>query len=149
MATTNITRFERFFRVAASLDIDKQDLKRYDDFVEHKVEDMLVRARATAKANDRDVMQTFDVPVTKGLQESMHEFRRLKREVGLEPVLDQLTPRPYVDVGYSDDLYAMLPEIVGGMSVALGRTFKIIDPELKNPQTRHWEVAFRIFDQLL
>jgi hypothetical protein len=55
---------------------------------------------------------------------------------------------PLESARYSDDLYAMLPEIVGGMSVALGRTFKIIDPELKNPQTSHWDAAFRIFDQL-
>jgi uncharacterized protein DUF1931 len=52
MTTTTIPRLVRFFRVAASLDLDKQDLKRYDDFVQHKVEDLLVRARATAKAND-------------------------------------------------------------------------------------------------
>jgi hypothetical protein len=33
--------------------------------------------------------------------------------------------------------------------VALARTFKIMDPSLKNPQCEHWDKAFRIFDQLL
>jgi len=33
--------------------------------------------------------------------------------------------------------------------VALARTFTIIDPDLKNPQTKHWERDFRIFDLLL
>ena len=42
-----------------------------------------------------------------------------------------------------------LPEIAGGISVALARSFKIIDPELKNPQTEHWEGSQRIFDLLL
>ena len=32
--------------------------------------------------------------------------------------------------------------------MALARTFTIIDPELKNPQTKHWERAFQIFDLL-
>jgi hypothetical protein len=33
--------------------------------------------------------------------------------------------------------------------VALARSFKIIDPDLKNPQTVHWERCFQIFDLLL
>jgi len=33
--------------------------------------------------------------------------------------------------------------------VALARTFKIIDPALKNPQSEHWERSQRIFDLLL
>jgi hypothetical protein len=39
-------------------------------------------------------------------------------------------------------------EIAGGI-VALARTFKIIDPKLKNPQTEHWERSQRLFDLLL
>jgi uncharacterized protein DUF1931 len=33
--------------------------------------------------------------------------------------------------------------------VALARTFTIVDPDVTNPQTRHWERAFRILDLLL
>jgi hypothetical protein len=39
--------------------------------------------------------------------------------------------------------------LAGGISVALARTFKIIDPALKNPQSEHWERSQRIFDLLL
>jgi hypothetical protein len=56
MAVMGVTKFERFFRVAASLDIDKRDLKRYTDFVNHKTYSLLLRAEATAKANGRDVV---------------------------------------------------------------------------------------------
>ncbi|MEA2740023.1 MAG: hypothetical protein QOH05_3330, partial [Acetobacteraceae bacterium] len=38
-----VTKFERFFRVAASLDVDEHDLKRYTDFVNHKIYDLLLR----------------------------------------------------------------------------------------------------------
>ena len=31
-----IARFERFFRAAAGLDVDKEDLKRYADFINRK-----------------------------------------------------------------------------------------------------------------
>jgi hypothetical protein len=52
-------------------------------------------------------------------------------------------------LAYSVETEAQLPGIVGGLSVALARTFKIIDPDLKNPQTMHWERASNIFDLLL
>jgi Domain of unknown function (DUF1931) len=44
---------------------------------------------------------------------------------------------------------ARLPEIAGALSLALARTFKIIDPDFKNPQSERWERSFRIFDLLL
>ncbi|MGZ5175508.1 MAG: DUF1931 family protein [Burkholderiales bacterium] len=69
----SIPRFERFFRLAASLDVDKADLNRYDEFVNHEIYDLLLRAQATAKANARDIIPQ-DLPITKGLQERMHEF---------------------------------------------------------------------------
>ena len=47
----SVAKFERFFRIAAGLDVDKQDLKRYSDFINQKVYDLLLRAEAAAKAN--------------------------------------------------------------------------------------------------
>ena len=42
-----------------------------------------------------------------------------------------------------------MPLIAGGLSVALARSFRILDTDLKNPQTEHWERAFRLFALLL
>lgn len=149
MPVMNVAKFERFFRVAGSLDVDKADLKRYNDFVNHEVYDLLLRAQAAAKANGRDIIEPFDLPITKGLQECMHDFREIDAELDLRPVLDDLTNRPPLDLDYNDDTEAQLAGIAGGLSVALARSFKIIDPALKNPQTQHWERAFRLFDLLL
>jgi hypothetical protein len=120
---------ENLFRVAASVDINKSDVERYYDFVDHKVSDL---------------------PITKGLQESIHAFEQLDLEIGLEPILERSVPRPAdLDRPYSEKTETRLPAIAGGLSVALARAFKIIDPDLKNPVSEHWECAFRIFDQLL
>jgi hypothetical protein len=43
----------------------------------------------------------------------------------------------------------MVLKIVGGLSLALARTFTIVERKLKNPSSEHWERAFRIFDLLL
>jgi hypothetical protein len=149
MAVMSVHKFERFFRIAASLDVDKEDLKRYDDFVNRKLYDLMIRAHAAAQANDRDIIRPFDLPITKGLQESIHRFREVDEEIELKPILDELARRPPLDRAYGEDVEAALPAIVGGISLALARTFKIIEPDLKNPQTEHWERAFRIFDLLL
>ncbi|MFZ0680151.1 DUF1931 family protein [Candidatus Binatus sp.] len=145
-----IVKIEHFFRVAASVDIDKADVKRYYDFVDHKVSDLLLMGEAAASANGRDIVEPWDLPITKGLQESIHVFERLDVDIGLEPILDKKAPRPAdLDRPYSLETDARLPTIAGGVSVALARSFKIIDPEIKHPATEDWERAFQIFDQLL
>jgi hypothetical protein len=144
-----VARFERFFRVAASLDVHTNDLKRYSDFVNEQIYDLLLRGDATAKANSRDIIEPYDLPITKGLQESMHEFERIDEEIELEPILDHLAGRPQLDRGYSVETEARLPIVAGGLSVALGHTLKVLDPDRRTPRSEDWERAFRMFDLLL
>ena len=82
----SVPKFERFFRTAASLDIDKADIARFDDFI------------------DRD---------------------------------------------YSHETEARLPDIAGGLSVALAHVIRLIDPESKHPFGEQWERATRVFDELM
>ena len=149
MPVMGVAKFERFFRVAAGLDVDHKDLKRYSDFVNQKIYDLLIRGQASAKANGRDIIVPHDLPITKGLQERINEFRNIDAEIGIQHILDALTPRPQLDLAYNIETEAQLPEIAGGLSVGLARSFKIIDPDLKNPQTVHWERTFSLFDLLL
>lgn len=149
MPVMNVAKFERFFRAAGSLDVDKDDLRRYSEFVDQKVYDLVVMAQATAKANDRDVIQPWDLPITKGLQESMHRFRDIDEEIELAPILEQLTIRPPLDLSLSDEAQEHLPLVVGGLSVALAQSFRLIWPHLKNPHPNEWDLAFRLFELLL
>ena len=61
-------RFERFFRAAAGLDVDKNDIQRFQDLILHKLHDMILLAEAAAEANDRDLIYPQDLPITKGIQ---------------------------------------------------------------------------------
>jgi hypothetical protein len=145
----SVAKFERFFRIAAGLDVDKQDLKRYSDFINRKLYDLLVRAEAVAKANGRVVIEPFDLPITKGLQQSIDEFENIDEEIELRPILEHPAGQPPLELAYGEDIEDQLPVFVGGLSVALARAFKIIDGDLKNPATRHWQQCFRIFDLLM
>jgi hypothetical protein len=149
MSVTNIPTFERFFRSAADLDLDKSDIKRCNDFVNQQIYDLLIIGQAKAKSNGRDVVEPQDLPVTKGLQECIQRFRKLDQEIGLEPILEDLAARPQLDLTLSEETQEELPAIAGGIGLALASTFPIIDPNMRNPQTAQWERVFRIFDLLL
>jgi hypothetical protein len=81
------------FRIVAGLDVDKQDLKRYGDSINQKLYDLLLRGQAAAKANGRVIMEPSDLPITKGVQECIHEFEKLDEEIELRPILDHLAAR--------------------------------------------------------
>lgn len=149
MTVMGVSRFEKFFRAAASLDVDKSDLKRYSDFVDQKLYDLLLMGQAKAEANGRDTVEPWDLPITKGFQENIHRFRKLDQDIELKPILEQLAIHPPLDRAATEETEAKYPEIIGGLSVALADTFRIMYPEIKNPQTKHWEGVLGIFTLLL
>jgi hypothetical protein len=142
-------KFERLFRAAGGVDVDRDDVKRYLDFVNDAIYDLLLMGQATAKANARDILEPWDLPITKGLQESIHAFQKLDEQIELRPILDQLAARPPLDAALSENTQARLPLIFGGISVALAKTFKIVDAKLKAVHTLEWERAFSIFRLLI
>ncbi len=144
-----VSQFERLFRESASLDVDKSDLKRLSNFLNQKLYDMLVVAQAKAKANHRDIIEPYDLPITKGLQEIIHKFKKMEIGLELQPILEKLASFPQLDLAYSEATQSKLPEIIGGLTVALALAFKTIDPTVKNPQTEHWDKAEAIFNTLL
>lgn len=91
---------------------------------------------ALADANARDIVVPPDLPITKGLQESTHAFREVDKDLELSPLLAQVLMLSPLDLALAERTQAQLPDLVGGLSLALVRTFKILDPDLKNPHSR-------------
>jgi hypothetical protein len=151
VAVMGVNKFQRLFRDAAGLDVDKDDLKRYSDFAGQKTYDLLLMAEPTARANDRGIILDSDLPITKGLQESIHSFRKLPEAIEVEPILERLAGLPQLDLMWSVEVESRLPEILGGITVALGRTLRLLlpDADSRHASTELWERAFRIFDTLL
>ncbi len=144
-----ISQFERLFRKAASLDIDKSDIKRLENFVNQRLYDLLLLGQAAARANGRDVIQFHDLPVTKGLQEQMHLFRDMDEDIGLGGILDHLAKLPSLDLAYSEEVEQRLPELAGGITISLAKVFKAVNPKLKNPASAEWEQVEQIYQILL
>ena len=127
------------FRVAAELELGKADLERYEAFLDERVYSLLLRGEANAKWSGDLIIEPWNVPITAGLQECIHVFNKMDETIELQPILDRLEKRPPLGLVYSDDTEGMLPEIGGGLTVALARAFKILDPALKHPHSEHWD----------
>lgn len=149
MPVMGVTKFDRFFRAAAGLDVNKNDLKRYNDFVDAKLYDLFLIGTADAKANDRDIIEPQDIPVTKGLQESIHAFQKLEEGIELRPLLEQLAARTDLGMDAAEDTQQRLPDLAGGLSVALARALKTIARDTRRPSTDQWDEAFELFDLLI
>jgi hypothetical protein len=144
-----IPELERFFREAGGVDIDKADVERFRTFVDEKVDDIAIAGRDAATWNGRDVIAPQDLPITKGLQEQMREFGKLDTAPELRDWLRGNLRRPPDDVTFGEETEDLLPDVFGGISVALARSFRILDPDVPNPQSTHWDRAFTLFRMLL
>src|ERR1700729_3619853 len=149
MPVMGFTKFERFFRAAGAVSVARGDVERYLDFVNDAIYDLLLIGQAAAKANLRDIIEPWDLPITKGLQESAHAFRRVEEEIEPGPILEPLGAPPPLDYALSDATQARLPELFGGISVALARKFKLVEADVKAGHTQEWERPFGIFRLLI
>ena len=77
---SGIPVFERFFRSVASINIDKNDVRRFRELVDEEIDDIAIAGRNSAK-----------------------------------------------------------------LSIALARSFRVVDPTVSNPSTEHWNRAFTLF----
>ena len=141
--------FERFFRSVASMDVDKADERRFREFIDQKVDDLAVAGRDTARWNGRDVIAPQDLPITAGLQEQMRDFAGLDEADEFRQVIRGTVRRPPGDVTFGEETEQVLTDVFGGLSVALARSFRILDGSVKNPSTEHWDRAFALFRMLV
>lgn len=137
--------FERFFRTVASIQTDKSDSRWFREFVDQQIDDIAIAGRNSARSNGRDVISPQDLPITKGIQERMREFDKLDEAGEIRELLRQDVRRPPSDVTFDEETEQLLPELFGGLSIALARSFWLIDPKVTHPATQHWERAFDLF----
>lgn len=90
-------------------------------------------AERNAKYNGRDLVLEPDLPLTKGLQETLRAFREMDVALELKPVLDALAGLPPLDLEVSEDVRHLLPDLAGALVVAYARVLKELEPGLKNP----------------
>jgi hypothetical protein len=142
-------RLEEFLRRSAGIDLDKSDVERLADLMGRKLVDLLVIGVRNASYHNRDVVMEPDLPLTKGFLERLDDFRHYNEAIELTPILDHLATSPTLERALSPEVEAMLPALVGTLALIAGQAMKILDPELKNPDSAAWERALRLMDLML
>ena len=149
MAVVGFTKLEALFRKAASLDIHKGHAKEITDIVEKKLHDLLLAAERNANMNGRDVIWESDLPITKGLQETIIAFKKLEEELSIDDILAFLASVPPLKYPLSAQLEAKLPEITGALLVVLAKVIKAVDDEARAVNHEAIEKASQILDLTL
>jgi len=149
MAILGFTKLETLFRKAASLDIDKGHAKEITNIIEKKLIDFLIAAERNANLNGRDIIWEADLPITKGTQETIIEFKKLEELIDIKDVLDYLSTVPPLKYPLAADLEAKLPELTGAILVVMARVMKEIDSQKRHINHEMIEKAAKVMDLTL
>ena len=131
MAVIGFHKLEGLFREGASLDIKKGHTKDILNIVEAKLYDLLIMGQANAKYNDRDVIWKSDLPITKGLEETIDQFKKLEQQIEVKDILDTLATYPPL-YELEVELENSLVEIVGGLILALAKVMKTLNNDKRD-----------------
>ncbi len=142
-------RLELLLRRVAGLNVDKSDLKRLSDLIGQKLNDLLVIGVRNAGYNDRDIVMEPDLPLTKGLLETLRQFREYEEEIELAPILEHLATYPPLERELSEDVQQLLPDLVGALILVAARLVKVIDPDVVNPDPDLWNRVQQAMDLTL
>ncbi len=142
---SGIPVYQRFFRSVASIKIEKNDIHRFHEFIDEEIDDIAISGRNSARWNGRDVIASQDLPITRGIQELMREFDKLEEAPEIRELLRQVVRQPPVDVTFADETEELMPELFGALSIALARSFRILDPTVTKPSPDHWNRVFTLF----
>ncbi len=149
MEIVGAVRFQELLHRTAGLKVDKEDLRRLQDLVGQKLNDLLVVASKNASANGRDIVTEMDLPLTLGLQESLRQFQSLGEQLEMRPILEKLATYPPLPYPLSLELEGLLPDLVGALILIIGQAIKVIDPEVVNPTTDHFERVTKLMSLVL
>ncbi|MRJ06588.1 MAG: hypothetical protein C6I01_03615 [Epsilonproteobacteria bacterium] len=141
-------KLEAIFKKSADLDLDKSKADQILDIVEKKFQDMLQVGAERCHKNERYIITEFDLPITKGFQDSIRKFQTLKEEIELKGVLEFIEKIPPLRHPVSPKLEPKLPDYIGALILILAQVLKEVGAD-KRPSTADIQRAKRILDLTL
>ncbi len=149
MKVAGVKKFEKLFRRVGSMDVDKNDIVRLNDFINKAIYRILETGMKRAKYQGRDVVWYSDLPITQGLEANIEAFREIDEDLDLSEILETIAGLPPLPLEIGEGIEQELPNIAGGITIALIKSFKIMNPTKKNPQTEDWKRVTDVFETLL
>jgi hypothetical protein len=132
-------RLEELVWRVSEVELDNNDLQRLSELVGDKLYDLLLVGVQHASYNNRDLIMEPDLPLTRGLRESMQDFELYEEEVDIGPILEQLAIYPQLEREPSQEVIDLLPAIVGTLIVVATQLMTVVDPGISNPDSETWD----------
>ncbi|MEA3376100.1 MAG: DUF1931 family protein [Chloroflexota bacterium] len=142
-------RLEHLARRVSGLNLDKSDLRRLSDLVSDKLHDLLLVGVRHASYNGRDVIMEPDLPITRGLRESMEDFALYEEQLQIEPILEQLATYPRLEREPSQEVIDLLPRLAGTLIMVTTQLMTVVDPGISNPDAETWDRVTETIDLLI
>jgi len=102
-----------------------------------------------ANINGRDVIWESDLPITKGLQESIIEFKKFDEDLNIDDILEFLAKIPPLKYPLVADLENKILEITGAILIVLAKVMKEIDTESRAVSQELIDKSSKILDLTL
>ncbi len=147
------TKLQRLYRRFVGIDLDKAKAIEIIEIAEKKLADLFEVAFERAREEGRDVVKWRDLPITKGLRETMERYEREREELGEEalelgPIASHLSS--VIDYDKVDEeVKEKLPTLAATLLLLEGYVMKLIDPHNKKPSKEDIERAKQILDLTL
>jgi hypothetical protein len=142
-------RLDELVRRMSGLTMDSNDLDRLTEFVNGKLYDLLLIGVQNASHNNRDLVVERDLPLTRGLRESMKDFVLYEEKLDIESILEQLATRPLLEREPSQQVVDLLPDLFGTLMMVTLELMPIVDPGVANPDDETWERVTATMDLLI
>ncbi len=148
-----LSRLEALYKTFVGLDLDKTKAQMILDTASRKLADLFIVAQQCAYARGSDTVELIDLPITKGLENTINEYKRERERLNdpkldLGPILDYLAESiPGIVIGES--VREELQDITAAVLLLTGRVIKTIDPKARKPSKEDIERARQILDLTL
>lgn len=148
-----LSRLEALYKTFVGLDLDKTKAQMILDTASRKLADLFIVAQQRAYARGSDTVELIDLPITKGLEATINEYKRERERLNdpkldLGPILDYLAESiPGIVIGES--VREELQDITAAILLLTGRVIKTIDPKARKPSKEDIERARQILDLTL
>jgi len=147
------TRLESLYRRFLGLDLDKSKAEMIIEVSSKKLEDLFRVGLERAYIRGSDVVEYYDLPITKGLQETIEWYRREREKLNdprleLGPIVDYLAGR-IMGLVIGETVRENLQDLTAAILLLIGLVIKLVDPGTRKPSKEAIERASRILDLTL
>lgn len=147
------SRLEGLYRMFLGLDLDKSKAELIIELSSKKLEDLFRVGLERAYIRGSDVVEYYDLPITKGLQETIEWYRRERERLQdprleLGPIVDYLVSR-VKGLAIGETVRDNLQDLTAAVLLLIGMVIKLVDPGTRKPSKEAIERAARILDLTL